>query len=268
MSSPAVSVIVTTFNRREQLRETLLSILNQSFRDIEVLVMDNYSNYDITALINELADPRIRLYRNQNNGIIAVNRNFGLRQATGTYIAFCDDDDLWHPEKLAEQMKCFSNEQCGLSFTRIEFIDEQSAPLQREYTFRSYYNKLDFNSFILSLGFICNSSVVISRRAMEQVGVLSEEPRLRTVEDYHYWARIIKKFKACYVDKALVQYRIQQQSGTNSVNPKQWYQKQRYLLGAIRSEVGVSSMVYVAKSLKILMYYLKLRAAGTTRRSS
>lgn len=266
MSTPVVSVVVTTFNRREQLRETLLSILSQTYRDFELLVVDNYSNYDVEALISELGDQRVRLFRNHNNGVIAVNRNFGLRHATGRYIAFCDDDDVWSPDKLAEQMQCFANERCGLSFTRIEFIDEHSAPLQREFVFRSYYKKVDINAFILSLGFICNSSVVISRRAVEQVGVLSEEPELRTVEDYHYWARIISRFEVGYVDKPLVRYRIQQQSGTNSVDPKQWYAKQRYLLRALHREVGISSVVYMVKSLKILLYYVKLRAAGSTRR--
>ena len=266
--SATVSVIVTTFNRRVQLRETLQSILDQTFRDFELIVVDNYSDYDIGALIGEMADDRIRLYRNQNNGVIAANRNFGLRHAQGRYIAFCDDDDLWHRDKLAEQVKCFSDEQCGLSFTKIEFIDEKSVPIEREYTFRSYYKNLSFNSFISSLGFICNSSVMISHRAMEHAGVLSEDPQLRTVEDYHYWARILKAFRACYVDRALVQYRIQQQSGTNSINPRQWYQKQRYLLNRLRKEVGIGSAVYVLKSLKIMLYYLKLQAAGTTRRSS
>lgn len=267
MSTPVVTVLVTTYNRQQQLQETLLSIVQQTFTDFEIVLVDNFSNYDIAALVQDIGDSRIHLYQNQNNGIIAVNRNFGLARARGQYIAFCDDDDVWHAEKLEEQMRQISDEQCGLCFTKIEFIDEQSKPIDREYTFRSLYKRLRFNDFILSLGFICNSSVLITREAVEQVGVLNTEPALRTVEDYHYWARIIKRFKACYVDKPLVRYRIQQQSGTNSVNARQWYAKQRHLLATLSRDVGIPPFVFLAKFLKISVYYLKLQWSAIVRRS-
>lgn len=267
MSTPVVTVLVTTYNRRQQLRETLLSIVAQTFTDFELVLVDNFSNYDVAALVQEIGDSRIHLYQNQNDGIIAVNRNFGLAKARGQYIAFCDDDDVWHTDKLAEQVRLITAENGGLCFTKIEFIDEQSNPIDREYAFRSLYRGLKFNDFILSLGFICNSSVLITREAVEQVGVLSTDPALRTVEDYHYWARIIKRYKACYVDKPLVRYRIQQQSGTNSVNARQWYAKQRHLLAVLNSDVGISPFVLLAKFLKISVYYLKLQWSAVVRRS-
>lgn len=267
MSAPTVTVLVTTYNRREQLRETLLSIVAQTFADFELVLVDNFSNYDVAALVQEIGDSRIRLFQNQNNGIIATNRNFGLEKARGQFIAFCDDDDVWHAEKLEEQVRLITAENGGLCFTKIEFIDEFSNPIQREYTFRSVYKSVSFNAFILSLGFICNSSVLLAREAFEQVGMLNTDPALRTVEDYHYWARVIKRYKACYVDKPLVRYRVQQNSGTNSVNARQWYAKQRHLLATLNREVGISPLVRLAKFLKISVYYLKLQWGAAARRS-
>lgn len=105
-----VSVIVTTYNRKELLRETLDSILSQTYKDFELIVVDNYSDYDFMEFISLYNDSRIRAFKNRNEGIIAVNRNFGLRKANGKFIAFCDDDDLWFPEKLEKQLPFFENE--------------------------------------------------------------------------------------------------------------------------------------------------------------
>lgn len=100
---PLVSVIVTTYNRKELLKETIDSILSQTFTDFELIVVDNYSNYDFIEYIKSFNDLRIRPFQNQNNGIIAINRNIGINNARGEYIAFCDDDDLWKPNKLKIQ---------------------------------------------------------------------------------------------------------------------------------------------------------------------
>ena len=109
-----VSVVVTTFNRKDLLKETLESILAQTYQDFELIVVDNYSNYDFNALIESFKSDKIRAYQNQNHDVIATNRNFGIEKAKGEYIAFCDDDDLWMPDKLEKQMKCASEHDVDL----------------------------------------------------------------------------------------------------------------------------------------------------------
>jgi glycosyltransferase involved in cell wall biosynthesis len=106
---PLVSVVVTTYNRKELLKETVNSILEQTFTDFELIVVDNYSSYDFKEYMSSFNDKRIRVFQNQNNGIIAVNRNFGIEKAKGNYIAFCDDDDLWHKNKLEIQLKVLTD---------------------------------------------------------------------------------------------------------------------------------------------------------------
>ena len=101
---PLVSVIVTTYNRKELLKETIGSILNQTFINFELIVVDNFSDYDFFEYIQLFRDDRIKPFQNHNNGIIAINRNFGIKEANGKYIAFCDDDDLWERKKLKEQL--------------------------------------------------------------------------------------------------------------------------------------------------------------------
>ena len=93
--NPLISVIVTTYNRKLFLKKSIDSILNQIFIDFGLIVVDNFSNYDFNKFIQSFSDERIIPFQNQNNGIIAINRNVGIKKAKGEYIAFCDDDDLW-----------------------------------------------------------------------------------------------------------------------------------------------------------------------------
>ena len=107
-----VSVIVTTYNRKEKLKEALVSILEQTYTNIEILVVDNFSNYDIKGFIQEFNDTRIILIQNANNGNYVINRNLGIKNAHGDYIAFCDDDDYWLSHKLTEQIRFFTMASC------------------------------------------------------------------------------------------------------------------------------------------------------------
>ena len=107
--NPLVTVIVTTYNRREFLKKTINSILNQTYKNFEFIIVDNYSNYDFLSHIKSFNDERIRPFQNANDGIIAVNRNYGIKEAKGEYIAFCDDDDLWMENKIEVQLKFFNH---------------------------------------------------------------------------------------------------------------------------------------------------------------
>lgn len=104
-ANPLITVIVTTYNRRELLDKALQAILNQTFGDFELIVGDNYSDYDFNTYIQGLNDKRISSFQNHNHNIIAANRNIALKMAKGKYLAFCDDDDIWLPNKLERQLE-------------------------------------------------------------------------------------------------------------------------------------------------------------------
>lgn len=86
--TPLVSVILITYNRECFLKETIDSILAQTYRNFELIIIDNFSDYDFNALVNSYHSNKIRAFQNQNNGIIAINRNFGIERARGNYLAF------------------------------------------------------------------------------------------------------------------------------------------------------------------------------------
>ena len=101
---PRVSVVVPTHNRSDLLSVTLRSVLRQRDVDLEVIVVDEASTDDTTAMLGRLADSRVRTIRHETPRGVSTARNRGAREARGEWVAFIDDDDLWAPDKLARQL--------------------------------------------------------------------------------------------------------------------------------------------------------------------
>jgi teichuronic acid biosynthesis glycosyltransferase TuaG len=216
---PKISVVVTSFNRPELLKETVLSILAQTFVDFELIIIDNHSEYDFFELVRSFSDDRIKAFQNINNGIIAINRNYGIRLSVGEYIAFCDDDDLWEPTKLEEQIYIMNKyPSIALTCTDISFINlNMNKPFHKQ-TLTYLKNKaLSFNIvpakyLLIFLPFIVNSSVLLRKSTINSIGYINEDPNLLAIEDYDYWFRaIVNEFKVYYINKKLVQYRVHYQ---------------------------------------------------------
>lgn len=254
---PTVSVIIPTYNRLSFLKGTVRSVLAQRYDSFELLVVADGHQPDVEEFILSLGDARAQYLSIDHCGFPARPRNTGIRTSQAEYIAFCDDDDLWHPDKLAAQVQMMQQQECGLCFTAIEFIDENDRPIEQKYEFKERYRALRRNDFLLSLGFITNSSVMLRREVIDKVGYLDEDPNLRAVEDYQYWSRVLKYYSACYVDQPLVQYRIH----TGSIQPVdgwKWLKKQLYLHRSVQRAAGIPVVVRMVKTAKITAYALRL----------
>ena len=201
-----VSVIVTTFNRAHMVTETIDSILNQTFKDIELIVVDNCSSDDTEEVIKAYTDERIRYFKHENGGVVAVNRNYGIGQAQGEYIAFCDDDDLWLPEKLKKQMLEFEKDnQIGLVCSNAIIFDENG---ERGEFFETGLPDSNFTleSLIWGSSVIC-SSVLVKKSVIDDVGLMDVSSEIFTAEDYELWLRVAQKYRIKYVDSPLIRYR-------------------------------------------------------------
>lgn len=123
------SVIVPVYNVERFIKETIASVLAQTFRDFELIIVDDQSPDGSIAICEQFADPRIQIVHQKNRGLAGA-RNTGIRHAKGEYIALLDSDDLWLPEKLAKHVQHLeSNPKVGISFSRSAFIDENSKSL-------------------------------------------------------------------------------------------------------------------------------------------
>ena len=204
---PIVSVIVTTFNRKNMLKTTIESILSQTFSQFELLIIDNYSNYDFINFINSFNDSRIKSFQNKNHGIIAVNRNFGLKKSLGKYIAFCDDDDYWNKDKLSDQIKVFQNFNTILVSSLALNFGTNTGFFSKNYGFLYNRTKLDYESLLISNPIIL-SSTLIKSEVLKKVGGFSEDKNLIAVEDYDLYLRIFELGNFILIKKFLIYYRF------------------------------------------------------------
>ena len=105
---PQVSVIIPTYNRAHLLSRAIKSVLNQTFQDFEIIIVDDASTDDTDKLVVSFHDSRVRYIQHEKNHGGGAVRNSAIKQAQGDYIAFLDSDDEWLPEKLEKQMKLFN----------------------------------------------------------------------------------------------------------------------------------------------------------------
>ncbi|AVD86522.1 MULTISPECIES: glycosyltransferase family 2 protein [Pseudomonas] len=192
LNAPTVSIITPSYNAERLIGRTLQSVLDQSWQDWELLVIDDCSKDDTRDVVARYAsmDSRIRLIAlDKNNGAPAAPRNIGIREARGQWIAFLDADDIWHPEKLALQMSA-AREKSGefLSTQMLDFVDDTQltfSPVGRapvgEVTFAQQRLK----------GRIPTSSVLVTKDLMLKFP-FNEDIRYKAVEDYHCWLRILR----------------------------------------------------------------------------
>jgi glycosyltransferase involved in cell wall biosynthesis len=202
--TPAVSVIIPTYNYARFLPQALGSALRQTFRDFEILVIDDGSTDNTADVVRPyLADPRVSYHRVANGGPSRA-RNLGIGRARAGLLAFLDADDVWLPAKLEKQLAVLRRDLgLGLVYSRRHFIDEEGYELDCPEPAPHRGNVLEP---LLAGNFICLTSCLIPRRVFEAVGAFDET--LGQSEDYDLWLRIAERCRFAYVDEPLVGYRV------------------------------------------------------------
>lgn len=124
-----VSIIMPSWNTDRFIAETIQSVINQTYTNWELLIVDDCSTDNTDAVVGSFKDERIKYFHNEKNCGAALTRNRALRKAQGEWIAFLDSDDLWMPEKLEHQINFMKKYGYNFSYTEYEKIDEESKPL-------------------------------------------------------------------------------------------------------------------------------------------
>ena len=207
MKSPTVSIIISAYNGIKYLPATVNSILQQTFSDFEVLIV-NHGRFDnIVEWFNRLRDRRFKLISQGNLGV-SKTLNLGIIEARGEYVAFLDAEDLWHPSKLQKQVFCFDHYPgIGLVHSWMMLIDNWGNP-----TGRILQNNLSgwVEPKILERNQIGSSSVMVRRRCFDSVGLFA--PQLQTTQDWDMWIRMSRCYQFMAIAEPLVYYRQNQDS--------------------------------------------------------
>jgi glycosyltransferase involved in cell wall biosynthesis len=198
-----VSVIIPTYNRSGLLPRALDSVLTQTYKDLEVLVVDDASTDDTSEVVAAYeSDPRVRYLPQKDNRGVSAARNRGLAEARGQFIAFLDSDDEWLPPKLERQMRRFRklSDRVGLIYVGGTMVYEESTePAQRPAHRGDVYDQLLVENFIYP-----TSGVIIRRDVVDEVGFFDEQ--IPANEDWDYWLRVARQFEIDSLAGQLVRY--------------------------------------------------------------
>ncbi|MGF1673846.1 MAG: glycosyltransferase [Rivularia sp. (in: cyanobacteria)] len=200
----SISVIVPVFNGERTIEETIKSILNQTFSNIEIIIINDGSTDTTLEIVENILDSRIKIFSYPNGGLSA-SRNRGISQAKGEYISFIDADDLWTPDKLELQWQALQlNPQAAVAYSWTDYIDESSKFIKSG---RRIKVNGDAFSQLLITNFLENgSNPLIRQNALEKVGGFDES--LAAAEDKDMWLRLAANYEFVCVEKPQILYRI------------------------------------------------------------
>ncbi|MDX2099584.1 MAG: glycosyltransferase [Leptolyngbyaceae cyanobacterium bins.59] len=209
---PKVSIIIPTYNAMPYLPATVESIFKQTFTDFELLLVDDGSTDQTVPWITKLTDSRVKLIQQANQGA-SIARNTGIASVQGDSIAFLDNDDLWQPTKLEQQVQHLDrNPQVGLVHTWMMLIDEKGQSTGR-------LIKTDAEGWVwkklVEQDTILNSSVLVRKTCFDQVGVF--DPTIPRTGDWEMWLRVAAKYPLGLLKEPLVFYRIHSKNASRNL---------------------------------------------------
>ena len=186
--TPRVSVVIPTYNRARDLERALDSVVAQSFRDLEVLVVDNHSTDDTAAVVERYNDSRIALHFVTNEGIVARSRNLGIRRARGEFVAFLDSDDWWTPRKL-EASVAVLDAGADVVYHHLFLVTRPHQNVLWRRVWARDISSPVFDDLLLNGTALPQSSVVMRRDLLLSVGGMPEERDVVAMEDYLCWLK-------------------------------------------------------------------------------
>lgn len=213
-----VSVIIPTYNRASTIKASIMSVLNQSYTDLELIIVDDGSSDDTETIVNCIADARIRYHKLEKNSGACVARNTGIRLALGSYIAFQDSDDTWRFDKIEKQLKHLLKTDadmvyCGM--TRI--INGRS----------KYYPDDQRNNEPLSLQTLLAKNKVSTQNILIKKDVAEKilfDPTFKRLQDWDFVTRVmIYGFRIEYLAEPLTTANVRNDSITSRVNAEESY---------------------------------------------
>jgi len=219
-NQPLVSICIPTYNAGKTVVSTLQSILNQTYHNLEILVVDNASSDNTMSLLRQVNDPRLVIHRHKRNIGVAANFSKCIQLATGEYIAIFHADDLYLPNMVEKQVRVFQdNPSVGAVFTMASLINDRddiigASKLPAELRGKRVFHYPEILSSILGNGnFLMCPSWMVRGKLYKELAPFDGE-RFGTSTDLDMWLRILEKGPIAVLDEKLMSYRISTTHGT------------------------------------------------------
>ena len=254
-----ISVIIPTYNRKHTLHRAIESVLNQTFKPLEIIVVDDGSNDGTGEWVEEIY-PSIKYIFIKNSGVSAA-RNTGVRSANGQWIAFLDSDDEWMPEKLEQQSLLLgADREAALCHTNEIWIRNgvRVNQLKKHTKFGGYiFEKC------LDICRISPSSAILSKKIFKNIGYFDES--LKVCEDYDMWLRVAAKHKILFLDYPLITKYGGHRDQLSRVNSGIEKYRIRSLEKILSSKTLSEKQFFIAK--QVLIQKLKIYQNGVRKRN-
>lgn len=200
-SEPLVSVVIPTYNRASLLIKSIQSVLNQTYNDFEVIIIDDGSDDNTEELVESFHDERIRYIRHEVNMGVACARNTGINASSGVFIAFQDSDDEWLPRKLEKEINIFNScdSKVGVVYSGLWRFNKN----KKTYFPLHFDNKIEgrIHEELIKGNFVHGLSI-IRRSCFEKIGLFDEE--LPALEDWEIYLRLSKYYDFKFINEPLI----------------------------------------------------------------
>ena len=207
-----ISIIIPTYNREKLVVRSVESVLGQTLKNIEVIVVDDCSDDNTENVLKKIKDKRLKYIKLSKNSGACYARNQGIKNATGKYIAFQDSDDVFHPDKLEKQLNNLIKNKTDMDFCKVRINDldvKNEFPTNQQ----ELEMKDDFLKTLCRCNFISTQAILAKKKVFDDFLFDVELPRL---QDYDFVLRVATKFKISYTDEVLVDLFRQSDSISNS----------------------------------------------------
>lgn len=210
-----VSVITATYNSHLYIKDTIQSVLNQSYSNWELIIIDDASTDNTVEIINQYASnhTNIKVFQNKTNQGAAITRNRGIEEASGDFIAFLDADDLWKPNKLEKQLKFMQENSVNVCFSSYDLMDEVGNTLHKRV---KALPSLSYKK-LLKCNYVGNLTGIYNAKALGKIYA----PNLRKRQDWLLWLNAVEQsgVPALGIEESLALYRVRKNSmSSNKLN--------------------------------------------------
>ena len=252
LKQPLVSIITPTFNSEKYIKETVESVLRQTYQNWELLIVDDISTDNTVKIAKEYADKdsRIKIYILDSKGGASIARNKGIRESKGKFVAFLDSDDIWKKDKLKKQVQFMIANNIAFSYHNYELIDSNSKKIKK-------LKRCPKHISYISQLFGCSIGCLSVMYDQEKIGLVQIK-RIDKRNDDALWLFILKKCKKGYLlDENLAYYRTGN-SSLSSGNKTKLLKYHYYLYRDNMNKNVISSIFFTCTN--ILVYFInKLR---------
>ena len=204
MKEYLISIVIPVFNRAHTIRRAVESCIKQSYKNLEIIVVDDASSDNISEVMSSINDERIKFLQHDRNKGEAASRNTGLRNSNGDYITFLDSDDEWMPNKIERQLEVFNEvkQEIGLIFTNGYSEAEGREFIAGSAPSGIYYDSRRDNFYPLRKLITPSSSWMLTIKIARDIGYFDEA--MRTWDDGDYLTRIAYKYPLYFLNENLV----------------------------------------------------------------